>query len=99
MGLVPSFHVESKNFAIYKMLKILQDIKTNKLKTIEEIKKSIINWSQLYTLRHFTFVPLKNWVNEEKNEEIQKNLNEAVNLFKRYRIKSNFDKSTDESWE
>ena len=92
-------NVESKNFAIYKMLKILQDIKNHKLKTMKEIKRSIISWSQIYTLRHFTFVPLKNWVNEEKNEEIKSNLNEAVNLFKTYRIKTKYDKLKNESWE
>ena len=92
-------NIESKNFAIYKMLKILQDIKNRKLKNIEEIKNSIINWSQIYTLRHFTFEPLENWVDEEKNEEIKKNLNEAVTLFKTYRIKSIYDKSKDKSSE
>jgi len=83
--------LKTKNFAIYQMLKILQDVKSNKLENIEEIKEVIINWSQIYTLRHFTFVPLKNWANEEKNESIRQNLNKAVELFKKYRIKSRYE--------
>jgi tetratricopeptide (TPR) repeat protein len=84
-------NTESKNYAIYQMLKILQNIKNNKVNSLGEVHKLFNDWENKYTLRHFTFVALKNWANNEKNEKVKELLQEAVELFKENRIKSIFD--------
>ena len=89
--------IKSNNFAIYKMLKILQKIKEGKEQNFQD---TIKNWSKEYTLRHFSFVALKQWANNEKNDSIRKKLKEAVELFKNYRIKSQYDKNNStKEWE
>lgn len=84
-----------KNFnknheVIYHLLKILNKIKIKNITSEKLVLELLENWLKKNInkkIRYFSFRPVNIWVDGEKDEKIKQNLKNAINFFKKHRVK------------
>lgn len=90
-----NFTIEKSCYlVIYELLIILKELKKEKVKSTKRAKILINAWTKKFKkkrIRYFSFRPLSHWVESEDDDQVKSNLEYALSIFKKNRVK-------EESW-